>query len=116
MVADRPRSEQFYAWTPYNSNLDNPVRYQDRDGKFPWWIPFVIAALVGGGVDYGFQVAQNVFDGKEASECMTDVNLYYRYFSNYKCNYSRRKYNCKCRCKNDKHYSKSFSSGEYTYW
>jgi hypothetical protein len=27
-------------------------------------------------VDYGFQVAQNVFDGKEASECMTDVNLY----------------------------------------
>ncbi|MBL7786839.1 MAG: hypothetical protein JNM36_13095 [Chitinophagales bacterium] len=46
MVADRPRSEQFYAWTPYNSNLDNPVVNTDPDGDF--CVPCLTA--IGGGL------------------------------------------------------------------
>ena len=30
-----PEVEQFEAWSAYNSNLDNPIRYQDRRGDSP---------------------------------------------------------------------------------
>ena len=30
-----PEVEQFEAWSPYNSNLDNPIRYDDKEGDTP---------------------------------------------------------------------------------
>ena len=30
-----PEVEQFEAWSPYNSNLDNPIRYEDKEGDTP---------------------------------------------------------------------------------
>ena len=36
-----PEVEAFYAWSPYHSNLGNPVRYEDRDGDFPW-LPIIV--------------------------------------------------------------------------
>ena len=30
-----PKVEQFEAWSAYNSNLDNPIRYEDKDGDTP---------------------------------------------------------------------------------
>jgi RHS repeat-associated protein len=30
-----PEVEQFEAWSAYNSNLDNPIRYEDKDGDTP---------------------------------------------------------------------------------
>ena len=30
-----PMAEKFYAWSPYNSNLNNPIRYNDPKGDTP---------------------------------------------------------------------------------
>jgi len=61
-----PMAEKFYAWSPYNSNLNNPIRYNDPKGDTPWGI--IAGAAIGAGVEYGFQVAENYYDGKRGSE------------------------------------------------
>jgi len=63
-----PMAEKFYPWSPYNSNLDNPVRYNDPKGDCP---PWVCGALAGAAVEYGFQVAENYYNGKSGLEMVT---------------------------------------------
>ena len=67
-----PKAEEFYGWSPYHSNMDNPVRYQDPEGDFPWNI--VIGAAVGAAADFGFQVAEGLASGKGVTESIKDVN------------------------------------------
>ncbi len=56
-----PMAEKFYVWSPYNSNLNNPIRYNDPKGDCPPWICGAVAGAV---VEIGFQVAENYYDGK----------------------------------------------------
>ena len=59
-----PMAEKFYAWSPYNSNLNNPVRYDDPKGDCPLCpvAPIIIGGLIGFGVDLSFQVGKNVYE------------------------------------------------------
>lgn len=60
-----PEVEQFYAWTPYNSNLGNPIRYEDRDGATPITLaPALAAGATGFLVDVAFQADTNVYNGE----------------------------------------------------
>lgn len=65
-----PLVEDLYQWSPYVYCLNNPVKYVDPDGEFPW-----VAALVGGAVDYVSQVAVNAIEGKTWSESLTDIDV-----------------------------------------
>jgi len=60
-----PMAEKFYAWSPYNSNLNNPVRYDDPKGDCPLCpvAPIIIGGLIGFGVDLSFQVGKNIYEG-----------------------------------------------------
>ena len=60
-----PMAEKFYAWSPYNSNLDNPIRYDDPKGDC---VNCAVRALVGAAIEYGFQVGQNYSSGIRGSE------------------------------------------------
>ncbi|QQS29180.1 MAG: hypothetical protein IPM47_20480 [Sphingobacteriales bacterium] len=66
-----PKAEEFYAWSPYNSNLGNPVRFEDKKGDTPGggtekepqnktytW-------EVGGGVGGGFGGSYEVVTGED---------------------------------------------------
>ena len=57
-----PEVEQFEAWSAYNSNLDNPIRYEDKDGDCPLCPP-AIGFGVGAGVDIGFQAYKQYQEG-----------------------------------------------------
>ncbi len=57
--------------TPYQYGLNNPVRYDDPDGKCP---SCLIGALVGAVVDYGEQVTANYIEGK-ANPWTNNINL-----------------------------------------
>jgi RHS repeat-associated protein len=57
--------------TTYQFGLDNPVRYDDPDGKCP---SCLIGGIIGAAVDYGSQVAANVIEGKSLGESLTDVD------------------------------------------
>jgi RHS repeat-associated protein len=57
-----PEVEQFEAWSAYNSNLDNPIRYEDKDGD---WVTNAIGGLVSAGVEYGSQVATNYLENRQ---------------------------------------------------
>ena len=57
-------------WSPYGYCLNNPMKYVDKDGEVPW-----LAGLIGGAVDYAFQVAGNRLSGKSWSESFTNVDM-----------------------------------------
>jgi RHS repeat-associated protein len=57
--------------TTYQFGLDNPVRYDDPDGKCP---SCLIGGIIAAAVDYGTQVAANVIEGKSLGESLTDVD------------------------------------------
>lgn len=65
-----PFAENMYSWSPYTYCLNNPAKYVDKDGNFPW-----VAGLVGGGIDYGFQVAANKLQGKSWGDSFTDIDM-----------------------------------------
>ena len=68
-----PQFEILPSTTPYNYCLWNPVVLHDPDGEFPVWI---VWAIVGAGLDYGFQVYDNYQDGKSGYDAWWgDVNL-----------------------------------------
>ena len=56
--------------SPYHFGGNNPVRYNDPDGKCPW----CIGAIIGAAVEYGTQVASNLAQGKSLKESLTDVD------------------------------------------
>ncbi|MEY8720861.1 RHS repeat-associated core domain-containing protein [Bacteroides stercorirosoris] len=65
-----PLAEKFYVVSPYVYCLNDPVKHVDPDGKIPF-----IAGLLGGAIDYMFQVASNRFEGKSWSESLTDIDV-----------------------------------------
>ena len=56
--------------TPYQFGGNNPVRYNDPDGKCPW----CIGAIVGAAVEYASQVTTNLVNGKSLGESLTNVD------------------------------------------
>ena len=68
-----PEVEQFEAWSAYNSNLDNPIRYEDKDGRNPL-IPIAVGFVVGLTVDVGFQIGAQVYKGGWNSVSLGNIN------------------------------------------
>jgi RHS repeat-associated protein len=59
--------------TPYQYGLNNPVRYDDPDGRCP---SCLIGALVGAGLEYAVEVGANVVhDGHFSSSAFTNVSV-----------------------------------------
>ncbi|QQS29175.1 MAG: hypothetical protein IPM47_20455 [Sphingobacteriales bacterium] len=52
-----PKAEEFYAWSPYNSNLDNPILLNDPKGDCPL-CPLVIGPLLDLVLIWLFKLAQ----------------------------------------------------------
>ena len=65
-----PMAEKMGAWSPYGYCFNNPMKFVDEEGELPW-----LAALVGGAIDYGAQVAVNLYQGKSISESLTQVDM-----------------------------------------
>ncbi|MBW4590146.1 MAG: DUF4258 domain-containing protein [Aetokthonos hydrillicola CCALA 1050] len=42
-------------WNLYNYANQSPILYADRRGELAWFIPIIIGAAVGAGIDYGLQ-------------------------------------------------------------
>ncbi len=54
----------------YHYGSNDPIRYNDPDGKCPW----CIGAIIGAAVDYATQVAANRLEGKSWKESLTQVD------------------------------------------
>jgi len=59
-----------YNLNPYGYGYNNPVSYDDPDGR----CPSCIGALLGAATDYGLQVAGNLIEGKSLGQSMVDVD------------------------------------------
>lgn len=58
--------------SPYTAFWNNPIKYDDPDGRCP---SCLIGALIGAAVEYGGQVAANVYEGKDLNESFTDIDV-----------------------------------------
>jgi RHS repeat-associated protein len=63
-----PVVEGFESITPYNSNLNNPIRYDDPDGDCPTCITGVIGAGIGGLVGGAFEAGTQLFEHGEVND------------------------------------------------
>ncbi len=61
-----PLAEHTYNLTPYNFGYNNPIYWNDPDGRCPI-CPYLAGAIGGAALDYGIQVATNLYEGKGAS-------------------------------------------------
>ena len=59
-----PLAEKYYNSSTYAYCANNPIRYIDPDGRFPVW------AVVGAGLEYGFQVYDNYKSGKSGYDAL----------------------------------------------
>ena len=66
-----PLTEKMYPWSPYVYCFNNPIKCVDEDGELPW----LVAAIVGGAIDYVFQVAKNRIQGKSWSDSFGDIDV-----------------------------------------
>ena len=71
MVVD-PRATEYPSLSPYVYVANNPLNATDPDGE---GINILVGALLGGAVDYGFQVAANLASGQSFTEAATNVDL-----------------------------------------
>ena len=61
----------FLDLNPYAYGYNDPVQFDDPDGRCPW----CVGAIIGVAVDYGLQVAGNYASGKTGSDAWTDVDM-----------------------------------------
>ncbi|MBX2898881.1 MAG: hypothetical protein KF775_04500 [Cyclobacteriaceae bacterium] len=61
-----PMVDDFYSFTPYNSNENNPIKNADPNGDCPW----CVGALLGAAVEYGTQVATNLVKGDDLGDAL----------------------------------------------
>ena len=59
-----PLAEKYYNNSPYAYCANNPISNIDPDGRFPVW------AVVGAGLEYGFQVYDNYKSGKSGYDAL----------------------------------------------
>ena len=62
-----PMAERYYSMNPFTYCEGNPAIYADPDGQNP-----IIGALIGAGIDYSFQVYNNIKDGKRGKDAFWD--------------------------------------------
>ena len=67
-----PEADEQPWQSPYSYMDGNPIKNNDPDGDCPTCF---LGALVGAAVEYGSQVASNVYDRGFTSEAFTDVDL-----------------------------------------
>ncbi len=56
--------------SPYHFSGNNPILYNDPDGKCPWCIAFVKGVVQ----EYATQVVTNLIEGKDLGDAFTDVD------------------------------------------
>jgi hypothetical protein len=67
-----PKTDDANSLTPYSYMDDNPIEYNDPNGDCPTCF---IGAILGAAVEYGSQVAANLYEGKNLKSSLTDIDV-----------------------------------------
>ena len=63
------------AWDRYAYSRNNPINYNDPDGHCPLLVTALIGASIAAGVDYVYQVIDNVSSGQELDQALVSVDV-----------------------------------------